>query len=114
MMNSPHGITEDASHLLDWTFKNYSALSPVGALVKSTATAPQTASEPNATRKASAGTALPRRSRTVLAPGQAVQALVFRVPVWFYAAPPVLFMGLFLRRPRALRVHTRRLRARRH
>ncbi|MDX6250263.1 MAG: hypothetical protein QOF10_3623 [Kribbellaceae bacterium] len=114
LMNSPHGITEDASQLLDWTFKNYSALSPVGALVKPAAAGPKTASEPNAANKASAGTQLPRRSRTVLAPGQAVQALALRIPVWFYAAPPILLLGLFLRRPRALRIHARRLRGRRH
>jgi D-alanyl-D-alanine carboxypeptidase (penicillin-binding protein 5/6) len=112
LMNSPHGITEDASHLLDWTFKNYAALSAVGSLVKPVAAAPKTASEPNGTR--AAGTPLPNRSRTVLAPGQAVQAMALRLPVWFYAAPPVLLLGLFLRRPRALRVHTRRHRARRH
>jgi D-alanyl-D-alanine carboxypeptidase (penicillin-binding protein 5/6) len=113
LMNSPHGITEDASHLLDWTFKNYAALSSVGTLVKPVATDPRTASEPSGT-KASAGAPLPKRSRTVLAPGQAVQAMALRIPDWFYAAPPVLLLGLVLRRPRALRVHTRRLRARRH
>ncbi|HEY0616985.1 MAG TPA: D-alanyl-D-alanine carboxypeptidase [Kribbella sp.] len=114
LMNSPHGITEDASQLLDWTFKNYSALSPVGALVKPAAAGPKTTGEPNAANKAPAGTQLPRRSRTVLAPGQAVQALALRIPVWFYAAPPILLLGLFLRRPRALRIHARRLRGRRH
>ena len=28
MMNAPHGITEDASNLLTWTFDNYGKLSP--------------------------------------------------------------------------------------
>ena len=34
LMNAPHGITEDATNLLNWTFKNYDQLNPVGTLVK--------------------------------------------------------------------------------
>jgi D-alanyl-D-alanine carboxypeptidase (penicillin-binding protein 5/6) len=69
---------------------------------------------PNVSKKSAAGTPLPKRSRTVLAPGQAVQSLVFRIPAWAYAAPLFLLLALFLRRPRALRVHSRRNRSRRH
>ncbi|WP_432946168.1 D-alanyl-D-alanine carboxypeptidase family protein [Kribbella sp. CA-253562] len=110
LMNSPHGITEDATKLLDWSFRNYTALSPVGTLVKPAVTK----TGPNVSKKSAAGTPLPKRSRAVLAPGQAVQSLVFRIPAWAYAAPLFLLLALFLRRPRALRVHSRRNRSRRH
>ena len=107
LMNSPHGITEDASTLLDWTFAKYDSLSPVGTLVKPTIT--ETAGDgPNVSKKSSAGSQLPKRTRAVLAPGQAVQGLALRIPVWAYAAPPFLLLPLFLRRPRTLR--TRRTR----
>jgi len=104
MMNAPHGITEDAGNLLTWTFNNYSKLTPVGTLVKPAAE-PKTATGPKQGEKKSAesGTPNPPRSRTVLSPGQAVQSLAFRVPAWAYAGPPVLLLGLFLRRPRTLR-----------
>jgi D-alanyl-D-alanine carboxypeptidase (penicillin-binding protein 5/6) len=102
MMNAPHGITEDASNLLTWTFTNYSKLKPVGTLVKEEAP-PKTTSQGKPADKPAAGTARPARSRTVLSPGQAMQSLAFRVPVWAYAGPPVLLLGLFLRRPRTLR-----------
>jgi len=109
LMNSPHGITEDASTLLDWTFAKYDSLSPVGTLVKPTIT--ETAGDgPNVSKKSSAGSQLPKRTRAVLAPGQAVQGLALRIPVWAYAAPPFLLLPLFLRRPRTLRTR----RSRRH
>ncbi|MGW6278222.1 D-alanyl-D-alanine carboxypeptidase family protein [Kribbella sp. NPDC055071] len=101
MMNAPHGITEDAGNLLTWSFDNYAKLSPVGTLVK-----PAEQSKPETAptdKKAQAGTPAPPGSRTVLNPGQAMQSLALRVPVWTYAAPPVLLLGLFLRRPRTLR-----------
>jgi D-alanyl-D-alanine carboxypeptidase (penicillin-binding protein 5/6) len=103
MMNAPHGITEDASNLLTWTFDNYGKLSPVGSLVKP-AVKPKSAPQPADGKKTeSSGTTHPPRSRTVLNPGQAVQSLAFRVPAWAYAGPPVLLLSLFLRRPRTLR-----------
>jgi D-alanyl-D-alanine carboxypeptidase (penicillin-binding protein 5/6) len=103
MMNAPHGITEDASNLLTWTFNNYSKLTPVGTLVKPEAQ-PKTATGPTqGEKKSESGRPNPPRSRTVLSPGQAVQSLAFRVPAWAYAGPPVLLLGLFLRRPRTLR-----------
>lgn len=102
LMNAPHGITEDATNLLSWSFKNYDQLNPVGTLVKPAAQPPKQAGGP-ADKKADSGTTQPRRSRTVLNPGQAVQSLALRVPAWAYAGPPVLLLGLFLRRPRALR-----------
>jgi D-alanyl-D-alanine carboxypeptidase (penicillin-binding protein 5/6) len=103
MMNAPHGITEDAGNLLTWTFDNYGKLTPVGTLAKPAAQ-PKTTSGSIENRKTeSAGRQNPPRSRTVLSPGQAVQSLALRVPAWAYAAPPVLLLGLFLRRPRALR-----------
>ncbi|MEU4196102.1 D-alanyl-D-alanine carboxypeptidase [Kribbella sp. NPDC026611] len=104
MMNAPHGITEDASNLLTWTFDNYSRLNPVGTLVKP-ADEPKTSTQgKNSTEEQpKTGSARPSRSRTVLNPGQAVQSLALRIPVWAYAAPPVMLLGLFLRRPRALR-----------
>lgn len=101
LMNAPHGITEDATKLLSWTFKNYDQLKPVGTLVKPAA--PPKAPAGPTEKKKDSGTAQPPRSRTVLNPGQAVQSLALRVPAWAYAGPPVLLLGLFLRRPRALR-----------
>jgi D-alanyl-D-alanine carboxypeptidase (penicillin-binding protein 5/6) len=101
LMNAPHGITEDATNLLNWTFKNYDQLDPVGTLVKPAA--PPKATTSPTEKKKDSGTAQPPRSRTVLNPGQAVQSLALRVPAWAYAGPPVLLLGLFLRRPRALR-----------
>jgi D-alanyl-D-alanine carboxypeptidase (penicillin-binding protein 5/6) len=105
MMNAPHGITEDATNLLTWTFDNYGKLSPVGTLVKPVAQAqPKTTTGTTENKKVvPPGTTHPPRSRTVLSPGQAVQSLPFRIPAWAYAAPPVLLLGLFLRRPRAVR-----------
>ena len=100
MMNAPHGITEDASNLLTWTFTNYGKLKPVGTLVKPAAAPPKTQPQqkPEAGTKSTAGAP---QARTALNPGQAVKSLAFRVPDWAYAAPPVLLLGLFLRRPRA-------------
>ncbi|MGW1340121.1 D-alanyl-D-alanine carboxypeptidase family protein [Kribbella sp. NPDC002412] len=105
LMNAPHGITEDATNLLSWTFKNYDQLNPVGTLVKPAAAPPsKAAGGPVGGKQSESGTATqPPRSRTVLNPGQAVQSLVVRIPAWAYAGPPVLLLGLFLRRPRALR-----------
>ncbi|TDD17099.1 D-alanyl-D-alanine carboxypeptidase [Kribbella turkmenica] len=102
LMNAPHGITKDASDLLSWSFTNYDKLNPVGTLVKPAAPSPKAAAGPTG-RRAEAGTTQPPRSRAVVNPGQAVQSLALRVPAWAYAAPPVLLLGLFLRRPRALR-----------
>ncbi len=103
MMNAPHGITEDASNLLTWTFTNYGKLKPVGNLVKPAAAPPKTEPEGKPAAKPNSGTAGSPQARTALSPGQAVQSLALRVPDWAYAAPPVLLLGLFLRRPRALR-----------
>jgi D-alanyl-D-alanine carboxypeptidase (penicillin-binding protein 5/6) len=111
LMNSPHGITEDASKLLDWSFDHYSALSPVGTLVKP-ATAAKTG--PNVSKKSAAGTPLPKRTRAVLMPGLAVQSLALRIPSWAYAAPLFLLLAIFLRRPRALRIHNKKSKSRRH
>jgi serine-type D-Ala-D-Ala carboxypeptidase (penicillin-binding protein 5/6) len=103
MMNAPHGITEDAGNLLTWTFNNYGKLSPVGTLVKPAAAQPPKTTSTTDKKSETAGTPKPPRSRTVLSPGQAVQSLALRIPTWAYAAPPVLLLGLFLRRPRGLR-----------
>jgi D-alanyl-D-alanine carboxypeptidase (penicillin-binding protein 5/6) len=107
LMNAPHGITEDATNLLSWTFKNYDQLNPVGTLVKPAAQPPKAPAGGPADKKSDSGTTQPRRSRTALNPGQAVQSLALRVPAWAYAAPPVLLLGLFLRRPRTLRKRRR-------
>jgi D-alanyl-D-alanine carboxypeptidase (penicillin-binding protein 5/6) len=114
MMNSPHGITEDASTLLDWAFKNYTALTPVGTLIKPITTEAKTGEGPNVSKKSSTRMPLPKRSRTVLEHGLAVQSMAYRIPVWCYAAPPILLLPLFLRRPRSLKIQARRLKARRH
>ena len=55
LMDSPHGITEDATKLLDWGFSSYSALTPVGTLVEPAAAAPKTTegTGPNTSKKAS-------------------------------------------------------------
>jgi D-alanyl-D-alanine carboxypeptidase (penicillin-binding protein 5/6) len=103
LMNAPHGITADATNLLNWTFKNYDKLNPVGTLAKPAAPPSKAAAGPTSGKKTESGTTQPPRSRTVLNPGQAVQSLALRIPTWAYAAPPVLLLGLFLRRPRALR-----------
>lgn len=106
LLNSPHGITEDATSLLDWAFTYYDALVPVGTLVKPASKAPTTTGDgsgPNIPKKPKP---LPNRSRTVLAPGVAVQTIALRLPVWAYAAPPILLLSLFLRRrPRTRRRH---------
>ncbi|WP_433166199.1 D-alanyl-D-alanine carboxypeptidase family protein [Kribbella sp. CA-247076] len=100
LMNAPHGISADATNLLNWTFANYDKLTPVGTLAKPAApSSPKVATG----RRTEAGTTQPPRSRAVLNPGQAVQSLALRIPTWAYAAPPVLLLGLFLRRPRSLR-----------
>lgn len=116
LMNSPHGITEDATNLLDWTFKSYDALTPVGTLVKPVAAArPKTAegNGPNTSKKASA--LPPRRNRAALVASAIVQSTVYKVPAWAYAAPPILLLGLFLRRPKALRARAKAAnKARRH
>lgn len=117
MMNAPHGITEDATKLLNWTFSSYSALTPVGTLVKPVAAAPPKIAEegtgPNTSKKASA--LPPRRNRASLAAAAVVQSIAYRVPVWAYAAPPFLLLALFLRRPKALRARAKAAaRARRH
>jgi D-alanyl-D-alanine carboxypeptidase (penicillin-binding protein 5/6) len=113
LMNSPHGVTEDASTLLTWGFKHHDALRPVGTLVQPSREDRTHTSE---VKKSDTGTPLPKRSKTVLAPGQAVQAIALRMPVWTYAAPAFLLLSLFLRRPKALRAHARNRssRARRH
>ena len=109
LMNSPHGITEDATKLLDWSFRNYQALSPIGTLVK-----PATKTGPNVSKKSAAGTPLPQRTHTVLMPALAVQSLALRIPSGAYAAPLFLLLAVFLRRPKALRLHSKKSRARRH
>jgi serine-type D-Ala-D-Ala carboxypeptidase (penicillin-binding protein 5/6) len=110
LMNSPHGITEDATKLLDWGFGSYSALSPVGTLVKPAAAAPPKTTEgessgPNTSKKSSA--LPPRRNRAALAAAAVAQSVAYRVPVWAYAAPPLLLLPLFLRRPKALRARAK-------
>ncbi|MFI5729651.1 D-alanyl-D-alanine carboxypeptidase family protein [Kribbella sp. NPDC051587] len=101
MMNAPHGITEDASNLLTWSFKNYDRLSPVGTLVKP-AEPPKEASGPSDGKPQAAG-ALPPARRTAAPELHTVNSLFVSTPVWFWAAPPVLLLGLFLRRPRRRR-----------
>ena len=104
MMNAPHGITEDASNLLTWTFANYDKLKPVGNLVKpAAAPPPKTQTQGGGEDKPTTRKGGEPPARTALGPGQAVTSLALRVPVWAYAGPPVLLLGLFLRRPRALR-----------
>jgi serine-type D-Ala-D-Ala carboxypeptidase (penicillin-binding protein 5/6) len=104
MMNAPHGITEDASNLLTWTFANYDKLKPIGNLVKPAgAPPPKSQTEGKNQDKPTARKAGEPPARAALGPGQAVTALAFRIPAWAYAGPPVLLLGLFLRRPRTLR-----------
>ena len=93
------------SSLLTWTFANYGKLKPVGTLVKPAAAPPKTQNQgKNGTEdKPTVRKAGEPPTRAALGPGQAVTSLAFRVPVWAYAGPPVLLLGLFLRRPRALR-----------
>jgi D-alanyl-D-alanine carboxypeptidase (penicillin-binding protein 5/6) len=108
LMNSPHGITEDATKLLDWGFTSYNALTPVGTLVKPAAAAPPKTTEgsgPNTSKKASA--LPPRRNRPALVAAAVVHSIAFRVPEWAYAAPPILLLPLFLRRPKALRARAK-------
>ncbi|MFB6725670.1 D-alanyl-D-alanine carboxypeptidase family protein [Kribbella sp. NPDC056345] len=101
MMNAPHGITEDASTLLSWTFKNYDKLSPVGSLVKPVAP-PKEASGPADGQPQAAGPIPPSR-RTPDKQIRTVNSFFVSTPVWFWAAPPVLLLGLFLKRPRRRR-----------
>ncbi|MFF1818392.1 D-alanyl-D-alanine carboxypeptidase family protein [Kribbella sp. NPDC058245] len=101
MMNAPHGITEDASNLLTWSFQNYDKLSPVGTLVKP-ADPPKEASGTSDGKPQAAG-AIPPARRTAAPELHTVNSLFVSTPVWFWAAPPVLLLGLFLRRPRRRR-----------
>lgn len=105
MMNAPHGITEDASNLLTWTFANYAKLKPVGTLIKPVAAPPknQSTGKSGTQDRPTVRKAGEPPTRAALNPGQAVTSLAFRVPVWVYAAPPILLLSLFLRRPRTLR-----------
>jgi D-alanyl-D-alanine carboxypeptidase (penicillin-binding protein 5/6) len=105
MMNAPHGITADAGNLLTWTFANYAKLKPVGTLIKPVAAPPknQSTGKSGTQDKPTVRKAGEPPTRAALNPGQAVTSLAFRVPVWLYAAPPVLLLSLFLRRPRTLR-----------
>lgn len=115
LMNAPHGITEDATSLLNWAFKSYDKLEPVGTLVKPVAAAgPKTAEGTGPTTSKKASALPPKRSRPVLAAGVAVQSIAMRVPVWAYAAPPILLLSLVLRRPKALKARARAARGRRH
>jgi D-alanyl-D-alanine carboxypeptidase (penicillin-binding protein 5/6) len=91
--------------LLDWGFDHHDRLRPVGTLVKPAEkdrSRTSAGTGPTVSKK-STGTPLPKRSKTVLAPGHAVQAVMLRLPVWTYAAPAFLLLRLFLRRPKALR-----------
>lgn len=115
LMNSPHGITDDAAALLDWAYAYYDVLHPVGTLVKPAGKSRTTTGQsggPTVSKNGKPGLPVPKKSRTVLAPGVAVQAIALRLPVWAYAAPVILLVSLFLRRPRSLRVHARRKAAR--
>ncbi|MFG1912968.1 D-alanyl-D-alanine carboxypeptidase family protein [Kribbella sp. NPDC048928] len=105
MMNAPHGITEDAGNLLTWSFANYAKLKPVGTLIKPAAAPPknQSTGKSGGQDKPTVRKAGEPPTRAALNPGQAVTSLAFRIPVWVYAAPPVLLLSLFLRRPRTLR-----------
>ncbi|WP_433016662.1 D-alanyl-D-alanine carboxypeptidase family protein [Kribbella sp. CA-294648] len=116
LMNSPHGITEDATKLLNWGFTSYDALTPVGTLVKPAAAAPPKTTEgtgPNTSKKAPA--LPPRRNRPALVAAAVVHSVAFRLPEWTYAAPAFLLLPLFLRRPKALRARAKAAsRSRRH
>ncbi len=101
MMNAPHGITEDASNLLTWSFQNYDKLSPVGSLVKPVAP-PKVASGAGDNQPQAAGPIPPNR-RTADRSVRTDNSFLVSTPVWFWAAPPVLLLGLFLRRPRRRR-----------
>ncbi|WBQ04173.1 D-alanyl-D-alanine carboxypeptidase family protein [Kribbella sp. CA-293567] len=108
LLNSPHGITQDATKLLDWGFKSYAALSPVGTLVKPAVAAPPKTAQgegPNTSKKSSA--LPPRRNRAALAAAAVAQSVAYRVPSWAYALPPLLLLPLFLRRPKALRARAK-------
>ncbi|TDD45672.1 D-alanyl-D-alanine carboxypeptidase [Kribbella antibiotica] len=99
MMNAPHGVTEDASNLLTWSFEHYDKLSSVGTLVKPTAP-PKAASA--ADQPQAAGEIQPERP-PVGKQIHTVNSFFVSTPVWLWAAPPVLLLGLFLRRPRRRR-----------
>ncbi|MFK4088636.1 D-alanyl-D-alanine carboxypeptidase family protein [Kribbella sp. NPDC020789] len=101
MMNAPHGITEDAGNLLTWTFQNYDKLDPVGTLVKP-AEPPKEASGTSNDKPQAAG-ALPPARRPAERPIRPVNSFVVSTPAWLWAAPPVLLLGLILRRPRRRR-----------
>jgi D-alanyl-D-alanine carboxypeptidase (penicillin-binding protein 5/6) len=113
LMNSPHGITQDASTLLDWGFVHHDQLRPVGTLVKPASQNPSRTSVGAGPTVAgnSARSTVPIRSKVALAPGQAVQSVMLRLPTWTYAGPAFLLLSLVLRRPKALRDRARSHRA---
>ncbi|MBB6566884.1 D-alanyl-D-alanine carboxypeptidase [Kribbella sandramycini] len=96
MLDSPHGITTDAATLLTWAFEHYDDLTPVGTLAK-----PTPPPKPAQADKPQAAGPLPT-TRTVDTPVHPVNS-VFAIPAWLWAAPAILLLALFLRRPRRRR-----------
>jgi serine-type D-Ala-D-Ala carboxypeptidase (penicillin-binding protein 5/6) len=114
LLNSPHGVTQDAAALLDWTFANRATLDGIGTLVtpaevaRIRPAAPATTEVPDPVEPA--GTAA-KPGLTADGPLRVVQTTVARLPLWAYGVPPLLLVLTWMRpRPKARRAKARRAR----
>lgn len=112
LMNSPHGITQDAALLLDWGFANRSSLEPVGTLIKPAGgiKIPATARDSGDNQPPPPA---PKTPRGLAAPAHIplTAGMIAQIPVWLYAAPALLVLMLLLR-PKA-KAHRVRMSSRR-
>ncbi len=114
LLNSPHGVTQDAAALLDWTFANRATLDGIGTLVtpaevaRMRPAAPATTEVPDPVEPAGSAA---KPDLTADGPLRVVQTTVARLPLWAYGVPPLLLVLTWMRpRPKARRAKARRAR----
>ena len=112
LLNSPHGVTQDAAALLDWTFANRATLDGIGTLVtpaevaRIRPTAPATTEVPDPVEPAGSAA---KPDLTADGPLRVVQTAVARLPMWAYGVPPLLLVLTWMRpRPKARRAKAHR------
>ena len=111
MLNSPHGVTQDAAALLDWAFANRTELQPIGNLVTPVDVARARTGVGSRTVHRTTRPhpePLPPATKTAAGPVQVVKTFLVGVPFWTYPVPPLLLLALWFRRkppkaPRARR-----------
>jgi len=103
MMNSPHGVTQDAATLLDWAFQNRERLQSIGTLVTPVDVARARNGDGTTTRTTHHSTTerkpMPPATKTASGGVQVVRKVLVDIPLWAYPIPPLLFV-LFWFRPR--------------